>query len=121
MAEILKLEFCKVHIENGYMIVIVDEGQMIDIEKSDILEAVAQDYFKGNPFVYITHRINSYGVDPNVYKSVSQIKNLLGFCVVSSNYMAKSNAMIEKLFLNKPFEVFDHLDEAKEWADSLAV
>lgn len=121
MSEILKLEFCKIHVYNGFMIVTVDEGQMIDIENSDILVAVALSYFKDRPFVYITHRINSYAVDPNVYKTVSQIKNLLGFCVVSSNYMAKSNAMIEKLFLNKPFEVFDHLDEAKDWANALTV
>ena len=83
------------------------------------LEDIADTYYTSKEFVYITHRVNSYAVDPAVYTKTSQIKNLVGFAVVASNYIALSNAEIEKIFLKKPFEIFTELDKAKEWAQSL--
>ena len=101
------------------MIVTVNTGENISMTYHDALVEVANRYFKNKPFVYITHRVNSYSVDPSVYAETSKIKNLVGFCVVSRNFMAKSTAKIEKLFLNKPFEIFDSLDEAETWAKSV--
>ena len=49
----------------------------------------------------------------------SKIKNLKGFAVVSKDYKAKSNAEVEKLFLNKPLEIFDDLNKAISWKDSI--
>ncbi len=74
---------------------------------------------KVRPFVYITNRINSYSVDPQIYFETSKIKNLAGFAVVSKKYKAKSNAEIEKMFFSKPFEIFGDLDSAKKWATQL--
>ncbi|MCK8482067.1 hypothetical protein [Psychroserpens algicola] len=119
MTDKLTLNFCVIHIYDSYMVVTVNTGVNITSEHNEILKNVANTYFKNNPFVYITHRINSYSVDPAVYNETSKINNLVGFCVVSKNYMAKSAAQIEKLFLNKPFEIFDTLDEAIEWARSV--
>jgi len=44
-------------------------------------------------FVYITHRVNSYSVDPTIYISVSKIENLVGFAVVFINQMALSSTI----------------------------
>jgi len=101
------------------MIVEVREGEVIDAQTNNVLENVANTHFRNKPFVYITHRIHSYAVNPSVYESTSKIENLIGFCVVSSNFIAKSNTKIEKLFLQKPFGVFDTLAEAIEWANGL--
>lgn len=116
---VLRRNFGEIKIHENYMIVQFHEGEVVDKSKHAILEDLANTYFNDKPFIYITHRINSYAVDPSVYKETSQIKNLIGFCVVSSNFMAKSNTQIEKLFLTKPLEVFDTLPEAIEWADAL--
>ena len=53
------------------------------------------------------------------YFDISKIKTLVGFAIVSKDYTAKSNAEIEKLFLNKPLEVFDVLEDAITWAKSV--
>lgn len=119
MTDKLTFDFCDIHIYDYYMIVTINDGITIGLKHNEILINIAETYYKNKPFVYITHRINSYSVDPTIYKETSKIKNLAGFCVVSKNYLAKSTAQIEKLFLNKPFEIFDTLSEAIEWSKSV--
>ena len=119
MTDVLKYDFCTMHIYDNYMIVIINEGVTVTPEHNNVLLNVADTYYKNKPFVYITHRLNSYAVDPAVYRETSKISNLSGFCVVSSDYKAKRNAEIEKLFLNKPFEIFDTIDEATTWASQV--
>ena len=113
------LDFCEVLVYESFMVVTVNTGENIDMKYHNLLVDVADTYFDKRPFVYITHRINSYSVDPSVYQETSKIPNLAGFCVVSKNYMAKSTAKIEKLFLNKPFEIFDTVEEAMAWAKKI--
>lgn len=119
MTDCLKFDFCEIHIYEYYMVVTVNAGVNISTHHNQTLLNIADTYFRNKQFVYITHRVNSYSVDPAIYKETSKISNLAGFCVVSKNYMAKSAAQIEKLFLNKPFEIFDTLTEAIEWAQSV--
>nr|WP_321223159.1 hypothetical protein [uncultured Psychroserpens sp.] len=119
MTDKLTLDFCDVHIYENYMVVTIKTGVNITITHNKVLTNIANTYFSNKQFVYITHRVNSYSVDPAVYKEVAKVKNLSGFCVVSQNYMAKSTAQIEKLFLDKPFEIFDMLPEAITWANSI--
>lgn len=107
------------HIYDSYMIVVINEGETITPEHNNVLLQVVDTYYRNKPFVYITHRLNSYAVDPAIYKDTSKINNLAGFCVVSSDYKAKRNAEIEKLFLNKPFEIFDSIEEATTWAQQV--
>ncbi len=119
MTDVLKYDFCTMHIYDYYMIVVINEGVTVTPEHNKVLLNVADTYFTNTNFVYITHRLHSYAVDPAIYNETSKIKNLAGFCVVSSDYKAKRNAEIEKLFLNKPFEIFDTIDEATTWANSI--
>ena len=119
MTKILKLKFCKIQVNKNHMVVIVDEGETIDMPKSLQLIEIAKSIFSNQPFVYVTHRINSYAVDPKVYGPTSKIENLAGFCVVSANFMAKSTAEIESLFVKKPFAIFDTIEEAENWVKNL--
>ncbi|MFK7783269.1 hypothetical protein [Psychroserpens sp.] len=121
MTDVIKYDFCTMHIYDNYMIVVINEGVTVTPEHNNVLLNVVDTYYKNNPFVYITHRVNSYAVDPAIYKETSKIENLAGFCVVSADYKAKRNAEIEKLFLNKPFEIFDTIEEAKTWSNELLV
>lgn len=119
MRDLLKFDFCEIHIYDYYLVVLIKEGITVSPKHNAVLINVADDFFKSTNFVYITHRINSYSVDPSTYLETSKIKNLKGFAVVSKDYKAKSNVEIEKLFLNKPFETFDDLIDAESWVKSI--
>ncbi|MCA0133223.1 hypothetical protein [Winogradskyella alexanderae] len=119
MRESLTLDFCNVSIYDNYMVVVINEGVTVLLKHNNILAELAKDYFENKPFVYITHRLNSYSVDPNIYIETSKIDNLRGFAVVSKDYKARSNAEVEKMFLSKPFGIFSELEEAYEWANKM--
>lgn len=87
MKDLLKLDFANVYIHHNYMIVIMNEGVHVSTRQNQALINVTETYYKDKKFVYITHRINSYSVDPKIYIKTSQVKNLAGFCVVSKNDM----------------------------------
>lgn len=110
-----KLSFCTLLTSDNIIIAEINEGVVLNQDMSDDIIYFSSVVFKNNPFVYITNRINSYAVDPIIYKGVSQVETLKGFAVVSTTLSAR-NAEIERLFLNKPFEIFSDLEEAKLWA-----
>ncbi|MBD3861859.1 hypothetical protein [Olleya marilimosa] len=110
-----KLSFCTLLTSDNIIIAEINEGVVLNQDMSDDIIYFSSVVFKNNPFVYITNRINSYAVDPTIYKGVSQVETLKGFAVVSTTLSAR-NAEIERLFLNKPFEIFSDLEEAKLWA-----
>ncbi|HUH26771.1 hypothetical protein [Gelidibacter sp.] len=119
MTDLLKFDFCEMHIYDSYVIVTINEGIIISPKHNIELNNVVETYFRNKKFVYISHRINSYAVDPATYIETSKIKNLKGFAVVSKGYKAKSNAEVEKLFLTKPFEIFDDMAKAISWTKSI--
>lgn len=119
MAKVLKFDFCLMTLYENYLIAQVNEGFHLLPKHNEVLLDVAESYYKDRSFVYITERINSYSVDPQIYFRTSKIKNLVGIAVVSKKYIAKSNADVEKMFFSKPFETFKDIEGAKTWANSL--
>lgn len=119
MIDFLKFDFCELHIYEHYVIVSIDEGIVVLPKHNVVLKNVVDTYFRNRDFVYITHRINSYAVDPATYYETSKIPNLKGFAVVSKDYKVQANAEVEKLFFSKSFEIFEDLPEAIIWAESL--
>ncbi|NRB82866.1 MAG: hypothetical protein HRU49_03685 [Winogradskyella sp.] len=119
MKEKLVFDFCDMTIYDNYVVNVMKEGVNLTPEYNAVLVDVAETYYSDKPFIYITHRLNSYSVDPKIYYETSKIKNLKGFAVVSNNYKSKINAQIEQRFYNKPFEIFTDLNKAFEWADDL--
>ena len=116
MSKTLTFDFCSVTVCKRYMVVVIFAGTHITPEHNSVLENIVDSYFKDQPFVYLTHRKNSYSVDPAIYVKTSKIKNLAGFGVIAEKPVSRANAAVEKLFLNKPFEIFDNLEDARIWA-----
>lgn len=116
MIKSLTFDFCEMHIYESYLIVTINDGIHLSPDKNEVLAEIAEIYYNNKQFVYITHRKNSYSVDPAIYIQTSRIKNLCGFAVVAGVSLAKGNAEIEKLFLKKPFEIFSTTDDAVNWA-----
>jgi len=113
-----KHEFGVIEIYSNYIIAIMNEGIVVKPEYNNVLLEYAEKYFSEKPFGYITHRINSYAVDPSIYFETSKIENLAAFAVVSNQYINISNTQLEKIFLKKPFEHFFELDDAIEWVNN---
>ncbi len=109
----------KIDIYDYYVIAVVNEGVLLGPEHNQLLVNIAKDYFEDTLFGYITYRVNSYSVDPNIYLKTSEIKNLIGFAIITNKKITKNNVAVERLFLKKPMETFQTIKEAKIWLQSL--
>ncbi|MFL0352474.1 hypothetical protein [Xanthomarina sp. GH4-25] len=119
MSNIITYPFGKVTIHDNFLIFVMNEGITVLPEYNEILVEIATTFFKNKRFVYITHRINSYSVDPNIYFKTSQIENLIGFAVVTGDKIYRDNVALEKTFFSKPFKSFTELNDAIDWANKL--
>lgn len=119
MLKSLTYPFCTIDVYDNFVISTINKGFHLTPDKNKILEDIANEYFSDKLFAYISHRKYSYSVDPSIYIQTSKIKNMVGMAVVAKAPLAKGNAEIEKLFLDKPFEIFTDLDDAIAWAKSL--
>ncbi|AXO78990.1 hypothetical protein DZC78_00845 [Olleya aquimaris] len=113
-----KLSFCTLLVSDNVIISEINEGVHMNKKHATQIIKFVLDVFGDRPHVYISNRIHSYSVDTIVYSDVSKVKSLVGFAVVS-NTLAARNAEIERLFLNKPFEIFSKLEEATTWANQI--
>tara|TARA_R100000935_G_scaffold8302_1_gene17299 strand:- start:11458 stop:11841 length:384 start_codon:yes stop_codon:yes gene_type:complete len=108
-------EFGEIELYDTYLITTMKQGITVIPEYNHELVKLANSHFAGKYFGYITHRKNSYAVDPSVYYKTSEIENLAAFAVVSKNPIAEQTVAVEKIFLDKPFQLFSELDSAITW------
>ncbi len=113
------LGFCLMDIYENYVINVMNEGITVSPEHNKIFVEIAEKHFKNKTFVYITHRIHSYSVDPTIYIETAKIKNLVGFAVVSNTSLQKMQTKVEKVFFGKEFRHFDTITEALNWKDEI--
>lgn len=110
------LGFCKLTFYDHFVISVIKEGTVMCNNLNSKQTEVILKYYENQPFVYISHRLHSYSVDPLMYNSSSKIDNLFGFCVVTENYFSRKSTEIEQVFLKKTFKVCSSIFEAKNWA-----
>lgn len=119
MTETLHFEFGEIRIFKNFVVVVMKEGITVKPEYNDDLANIAEKYYNGRKFGYITYRRNSYAVNPMIYIQTSKIENLVAFAVVSTSGLKASNLEVEKQFLKKPLKHFNNLDEAKNWVNDM--
>ena len=107
-----KLPFCTVSVYADYVYAIMDEGITVHAEYNDILLELVHNFIETDPFVYITHRKNSYAVDPTIYIETAKIKNLTGFIVIDEGKSKDDVLNFERSFFKKPFIKCSTLEEA---------
>ena len=113
-----KLDFGTVEIHDNILIARLNEGILFNAESNRKLLELGTEIFMGKPYGYISHRVNSYAVDPMVYKESAASSSLKAIAVVSANSMTRKNAEnLEKKFYKDTncFEVFETLEAAKIW------
>lgn len=100
---------------------VVNEGLHVTFETAVYpLQAGEQLYGNDKPFVYISHRLHSYSIDPIGYlEAVKLFPNLKAFAIVAKNKRQRMLAHLERLFMKKPIKVFDDLESAFAWAEEL--
>ncbi|WP_124979115.1 hypothetical protein [Nonlabens xiamenensis] len=113
------LGYCELFIMENYVIKQVREGQVVKPEETNLFLDVVQQYFKDRPFVYLSNRAFSYSVNPVVYLKAENLNQLIGIGIIARGKGGAVNAQFERHFYNKPFEVFEGLREAIDWADDL--
>ncbi|MCM8570206.1 hypothetical protein NE848_12505 [Gramella jeungdoensis] len=116
--EKIDLDFGQVTIHENILIAKLNEGVLFDVENNKKLLALGKQFFRDKNYGYISHRVNSYAVDPMVYFESANTQNLKAIAVVSENEMTRRNAdQVERKFYkgSNSFEVFQTLEEAVQW------
>lgn len=116
-----KFEFGELHIEDNLAIGIMKEGSHIDPASNRLLLSYCNEVFEEKPFGYLSHRQNSYSVDPTVYIDAANHFGLKAIAVVSQNPVIETNVIIEKQFFNQPFETFKTVEDAKNWLSQVLI
>lgn len=103
-----------------YVIVEAKEGVVINNDIVAESLKVVLDHYKSNNFTLISHRKNNYTVNVDVY-TVKLMKKIRALAIVSDNSMVKEKALAEQLAFNQSFAFFENLDDARGWAESVAI
>ncbi len=117
IGSIKNLEFGKVRLLDRILIAELNEGVLFDVQNNRKLLEIGKDVFNNQPYGYISNRLNSYAVNPMVYRESANTPNLKAIAVVTQDDLVKHNAFIEQQFYKNKncFGVFDKLEDAIEW------
>lgn len=86
----------------------------------ELTQFVKKVYGEETPFVYISHRLYPYSMDPiGSREVVKMFSNFIGFAIVSQNKYRRMIVSLEKFFIVKPIGVFYELESAFTWAEEL--
>lgn len=95
----------------------MNEGSLLDVETNRRILEIGCENFGTEFFGYISHRINSYAVNPMVYRESAEHRQLKAIAVVSENARARESARLEQQFYTNKnsFQIFSSLEEAQVW------
>ncbi|GAA4271616.1 hypothetical protein U6A24_13605 [Aquimarina gracilis] len=110
------LEIGKVFFFENYLIIEVAEGICFDHNKAIELSKLTNVHFEGRPFGYISHRINSYSLEPTDYMKIKEVfPNLKAFAAVVYNRFQATSVKIENMFFQDGITTFEDLETARSW------
>ncbi|MFD1096078.1 hypothetical protein [Salegentibacter chungangensis] len=117
--KILELDYASLRFYPDFVVSEIKPDIIFDLYYLKDLVEICNDYFKDRPFVYISHRKNSYTVNPMIYLNIKHNKGLQGIAFVSKSGSSLITANFEGNFSPVPYDFFNSLDEAKVWANKL--
>ncbi len=112
-------EAATVYFYDQFVVVEVNEGITLSYSSGFSLLVSCLKYLGTKPFIYISHRVNSYAVVPTDYKYLNQLPSLKGIVIINPNKIIDENAELEKSFSKKPFIVVNDFDEALAWGNAI--
>lgn len=115
LLETVKLEFTSLEFYRNFVVSKVKEDVVFSKSCTSDVVKLCTTRFANNEFVYISHRINAYNVDPTIYFTLKKATNLGGIAIVSKSITSLAMASFEKNFVKFPFEIFTEYDLALAW------
>ncbi|SEK34176.1 hypothetical protein SAMN04487910_0298 [Aquimarina amphilecti] len=110
-------DFCSIELFENYVIITVNEGVNLTLDKANIIRKKLRSYYKDQKFLLISNRENNHEVSDDIYKQ-GQLSNMKAIAIVSKKKTERDKAIIEQKLFDKSFAFFENLEEAKSWAQS---
>lgn len=115
----IELDFTILEFYPNFVVSRIKEDVLFSkLQVRELIE-VCSGFYSEVDFVYISHRVNDYNVDPTIYHKIEKINNLAGIAIVSVKAASLKMAEFEQKFSKVPFEVFTELEEAQNWVKEL--
>lgn len=113
----IELDCGVIWVQDKVLINEMEEGALLDVETNRRILQIGCENFGKECFGYISHRINSYAVNPMVYRESAEHPQLKAIAVVSENPRARESARLEQQFYTNKnsFQIFSSLEEAQQW------
>lgn len=117
MNKYIELEFGTINLCDQFLISECKEGILLDVDSNRKILEIGKNAFNNQAFGYISNRINSYAVDPLVYREAADHPQLKAIAVVSYSDIGHQSAVLEQSFYTNKnsFQIFSSLEEAKDW------
>ena len=109
----------EVFIFDDFIINQVKEGVVIEPIHNDLLNEIVQEHFSGKNMIYISNRVKSYSVNPLIYPETEKIPNIIAIALIPKTETMRKNAIYEREFYDKPYEIFDCLTDAIAWSHEI--
>lgn len=117
MMKINKLPYCDLIFKETHAVLVMHKGSAITMQTAAEITDLLEEHYKGNKFIFITHRKFPHDIDLAVYNG-KILKNMIGFAIVSDNPEEMKRALQEQPLWNESFTFFKELKEAENWATS---
>lgn len=117
----LEMPFGKFYLCERFLISEINSGVHFDWNKAQtVLKEVIEFYKPGKKLGYISNRINSYSVNPEIWTKTSTTSSIMiASAIVYYNYMMYLNASLEKRFSKVDMHCCLSLQEAINWITNL--
>ena len=115
-----KTNYYNLSFYDKYVIVEANEGSVINNKIVTEGLKLIFDHYKSNDFALISHRKNQYTINVDVY-TVKLMKKLRALAIVSDDSTVKEKAILEQLAFKQTFAFFENLEDARDWAESVAI
>ncbi len=106
-----------------YIISEIHEGITLTCDNASTFLNLAKDHYGSSmPFALISNRIHSYAFEPTIhFKFKKLFPNIQGYAIVSYTPINNKIAQMEQSYLSTPSKLFDTVDDAIQWAETLII
>lgn len=115
--KIIDLGFSVIELFPNYLVNHSREGIVMDSDEINSLFVIFDSYYSNRKFGYISNRIQSYTVNPLIYKTENSHRNLAALAIVCYSKNCEQNIDYEQSFSNLSFNKFQDLQQAKKWME----
>lgn len=115
--KIIDDEIAYLELYDKYIISQIKEDVVFGFDELNWLVMVIDQYYPDNKLRigYISNRVNKYNLQPTIYKHISLFPKVISLAMVCYTPLSAKNALYEKKFQQKKFEIFSKIEDAIYW------